>query len=645
MNTPRLVLAALALLLSGSTPLAAQESCEPSGTTLCLQDGRFRVELSWEDFEGATGLGKARSLTSDSGSFWFFHEDNVEVVVKVLDGRVLNDHFWVFYGSLSNVAFDLTVTDTETGNQADYHNPLDSFGSRGDVTALPAEPVGETSSSSSSTSSVTGSPIRGARPSHRSTVASGNEVLELRDGRFRLRVEWADFEGRTGVGHPVPLTADTGAFWFFDEANVELVVKVLDGRSITGHYWVYYGSLTDVEFRLTVTDTRTGRRAVYDNPSENFASRGDVTALSEEPLAGFGFSPRYFASLEFRWLAEEVLREFYAELDRRKLGIWAVNGQWWQLRSNGGELFPWVEQYIADYPALSERIVGGVQFTEPDTGLPRSDPEWEDAETWEDWNDRDGWDLYLEGVLALAARHHPPYLSVGVEINNFARNYPAEFERFATEIFPEIVAAVAEVSPETLVFPGFQFEQMAGDLRGFTDHNGEPGCELCVPFEEINSIDGRTYPPMGEVLNRFPAEVLTHVGFTTYPYFNRDFGAPADLPSDYYSRIYDDLDPEHQDVHLLFAESGWPSAEELSPTQACLLCAMSEPEADPVCGPTIVPDGACTDQRMQELADFYRPWLGGEQEQLDFVDRFRTLTTDLDPSLALWTMLHDADDR
>ena len=39
--------------------------------------------------------------------------------------------------------------------------------------------------------------------------------------------------GRTGAGRAVPLTADTGDFWFFGAENVEVVLKVLDGRPVT----------------------------------------------------------------------------------------------------------------------------------------------------------------------------------------------------------------------------------------------------------------------------------------------------------------------------------------------------------------------------------------------------------------------------
>ena len=43
-------------------------------------------------------------------------------MVKVLDGRTLNDKFWVFYGALSDVEYWITVTDTVTGARKRYHN-------------------------------------------------------------------------------------------------------------------------------------------------------------------------------------------------------------------------------------------------------------------------------------------------------------------------------------------------------------------------------------------------------------------------------------------------------------------------------------------------------------------------------------------
>ncbi len=110
--------------------------CNAGGTTLCLNDGRFRVEVAWEDFAGATGSGQAVPLTDDTGYFWFFDDANIELMVKVLDGRPLNGHFWVFYGALTNVEYTITVTDTETGLVNTYYNPSGQFGSEGDTSAF-----------------------------------------------------------------------------------------------------------------------------------------------------------------------------------------------------------------------------------------------------------------------------------------------------------------------------------------------------------------------------------------------------------------------------------------------------------------------------------------------------------------------------
>lgn len=108
--------------------------CVSSNTTLCLlqMDGvapgssRFQVEVIWTDFEGNSGLGQAMSLTSDSGWFWFFGPSNAEVFVKILDGRSLGGHFWVFGAGMTTVEVTMTVTDTVTGAVKEYYNPMGS---------------------------------------------------------------------------------------------------------------------------------------------------------------------------------------------------------------------------------------------------------------------------------------------------------------------------------------------------------------------------------------------------------------------------------------------------------------------------------------------------------------------------------------
>ena len=85
--------------------------------------------------------------------------------------------------------------------------------------------------------------------------------------------------GTSGPGQTVLLTSDTGAFWFFSSANIELVVKVVDGRLVNGKFWVFYGALSDVEYTVTVTDTLTGAVKTYPNPQGRIASMADVNAF------------------------------------------------------------------------------------------------------------------------------------------------------------------------------------------------------------------------------------------------------------------------------------------------------------------------------------------------------------------------------
>jgi len=108
----------------------------------------------------------------------------------------------------------------------------------------------------------------------------GSAALCLSDGRFLVEVNWhAHSSGARGVGRAVPLTPDTGAFWFFDSANLELMVKVLDGRPINGRFWAFLGSLTNVEFTVTVMDSDTGATKTYVNPQGRLASVADVEAF------------------------------------------------------------------------------------------------------------------------------------------------------------------------------------------------------------------------------------------------------------------------------------------------------------------------------------------------------------------------------
>ena len=103
---------------------ASPSGCAASGTALCLQGSRFRVEASWRDYAGNSGAAQAVGLTADTGYFWFFGRENVEVVIKVLDFCSTGGKWSVYAAGLTDVEVGLTVTDTRTGTAKTYTNPL-----------------------------------------------------------------------------------------------------------------------------------------------------------------------------------------------------------------------------------------------------------------------------------------------------------------------------------------------------------------------------------------------------------------------------------------------------------------------------------------------------------------------------------------
>ena len=244
----------------------AERFCTTTETRLCLDHNRFEVEVQWLDFGGQSGHGTvAPQGSADSGIFWFFDGDNLEMLVKVLDGCSLNDHFWVFAAATTNVGYTLRVIDTFTGEEQEFVNPLG--------VASPA--ITDTTAFATCEASVPADfeppevfhePTSATAGSDKEGCTAGPGQLCLNGGRFLAEVEWRNFSGGTGNGSSAFHLDDSGMFWFFDPDNWEMLIKVLDGCSANGHYWVFAAATTDVEYTLRVTDTTTGTFQIYQNP-------------------------------------------------------------------------------------------------------------------------------------------------------------------------------------------------------------------------------------------------------------------------------------------------------------------------------------------------------------------------------------------
>lgn len=250
-------------------------NCTPGPHTLCLQNNRFKVQAFYVN--GGTGQqARTRPYSNESGFFWFFGSNNLEVGVKVIGPA--NGQWWVFHGAGTDREYTIAVTDTQTGEIRSYVKPNGSFCGDADTQAFPA---------SSNLTALDSNATFDNNLGFFDSKSNGEEILSgscspsstsmcLQSNRFRVEVL------RNNVKQPVEeLTADTGTSWFFNPYNAEVFVKVLDGRNANGHFWVFYGSLSDRDFTVKVVDTVTGQEVNYNNALGDYCGNGDTAAFPQ----------------------------------------------------------------------------------------------------------------------------------------------------------------------------------------------------------------------------------------------------------------------------------------------------------------------------------------------------------------------------
>jgi len=216
----------------------------------------------------------------------------------------VNNAYWVLFGALSDMEYTLKIEDTVTGNVQTYANPAHTLASKADVTAFEETAASRIEGASSTGATygdlaalqyaltkelereVTAKPVRLATAKSVAALSgcvNGPENLCLANARFDVEIQWKNYTtGQEGFGRAVPLSGDSGYFWFFGKDNLEIAVKILDGTGVNGKYWVFYGALTDVEFNMVVTDTVTGATKTYYNPPNVMKSVADVEAFGDD---------------------------------------------------------------------------------------------------------------------------------------------------------------------------------------------------------------------------------------------------------------------------------------------------------------------------------------------------------------------------
>jgi sugar lactone lactonase YvrE len=122
-------------------PSVAPAPCSAASDRLCLNEGRFRIEVVAKD-PRTSASGSGVSIPQDD-LFGYFalpaltgNPSNPEVFVKVLDGRPVNGFFWIFFSGLTDFQYTMTVTDTVTGSKKTYEKAGGSACGAFDVNAF-----------------------------------------------------------------------------------------------------------------------------------------------------------------------------------------------------------------------------------------------------------------------------------------------------------------------------------------------------------------------------------------------------------------------------------------------------------------------------------------------------------------------------
>ncbi len=260
--------------------------CRPSASRACLNERRFDVSARYSTQTVSRAPAKRLDFYSigDSGSlFYFFEPDNPEMLVKVVNGCWLNDHWWVFGSAATDLAYEVAIEDLADGEgTVEYrHNGgglivgdngySTAAGVINDTSAFPCEAVGGASGRSPLDAGV---PIvEAVRGYEQPTVSgiAGQDGADTRDygcrgrhclnnWRFSVRASWYEGSGLWGGAQLVPvygLGNGAALLYFIERDNPEMLLKVVDGCAINGHWWVFGSAATDRRYQLSVLDWAT----------------------------------------------------------------------------------------------------------------------------------------------------------------------------------------------------------------------------------------------------------------------------------------------------------------------------------------------------------------------------------------------------
>ena len=268
--------------------------CRPSASRACLNERRFGVSARYSTQTVARAPAKRLDAYAfgDSGAlFYFFGPDNTEMLLKVVDGCWLNDHWWVFGFAATDLAYEVAIEDlADGGRTVEYrHNGGGVIvGDNGYSTAAgvindtSAFPCGRLAAQAGKRRQSAGGPAVHAASGYDQRPVAG--IFAARDAgvardygciggdclnnwRFSVGVGvGANLDDREacddctlGAGTvPTYGLGDSGMLIsFFELDNPEVLLKVIDGCAVNGHWWVFGSAATDLRYEVWIGDYST----------------------------------------------------------------------------------------------------------------------------------------------------------------------------------------------------------------------------------------------------------------------------------------------------------------------------------------------------------------------------------------------------
>ena len=199
-----------------------------SGTLVLNQAHSFNVTLVATDQHNnnVTGNGVALPQTDTFGYFSLptitQNPSNPEVFVKILDGTAINGNYWVFFGHLTDLIYDMSVTDNVTGIQHTYHKDAGNEPGGFDTSTFPA-----TAPASSSSPAISAARAH-AKAARATTILTPNAYLRTSvdisnntstDG-VTAQLQYCYSTGGAFVGCSNPATISLGHFDNFHQDDV-----------------------------------------------------------------------------------------------------------------------------------------------------------------------------------------------------------------------------------------------------------------------------------------------------------------------------------------------------------------------------------------------------------------------------------------